>query len=102
MKRPPPQMFRVRIASHDVPPRWRIKAQTFKLTAPSADFASDRAVKWVHSDARVPPMRRFVRRSLEFTTATAMGAATVSTIEVAPALRASPTGQLELFGRQAA
>ena len=80
VKRLPPPMYRVRITAHDVPPRWRIETQTVKLPAPSADFACDRAVKWVHSDARLPPLRRFVRHSLEFTTATPVGEASVTTI----------------------
>ena len=91
-RRLPLPMYRVRMIAHDVPPRWRIKAQTTELSAPNADFACDRAVKWVHANAHVPPMRRFIRHSLEFTTATRMGEATVSTIATKPA-----NDQLALF-----
>ena len=68
-----PPMWSVKILAHDVPPRWHVQAQAVTLSAPNADFASDRAVKWVHSDAGVPPMRRFVRHSLGFATAKRVG-----------------------------
>jgi hypothetical protein len=89
MARPrwPVPTYRVRIGAHDVPPRWRIEARTFKLPASSADAACLRGVRWTHSDAGVPCWKPCVRRSLTFTTAEALSPTTEDqTVHATPLL----------------
>jgi hypothetical protein len=82
-RRPLPT-FRVRIDAHDVPPRWRIEAHTVELTAPDADAAALRVVRWAQADAGVPPWWPCVRHSLTFTTAKAPPTAEDQTVHATP------------------
>jgi len=65
----PLRTWRVQIAAHDVPPRWRIPAQTVRLPADSADDARLFAVRTAHRAAGVPPWRPCVRESMRHATA---------------------------------
>jgi hypothetical protein len=64
-----PPLHRVRIAAHDVPPRWRIDAQTITLPAPSAESAIEAAIGQAQRAAGLPPWRPCRRASLPFVTA---------------------------------
>lgn len=95
--RPPAQMWMVEIKRHPVKPRWIVPARTATVPSPTGDFACKQVIRWAHADVGIPPWRPCVRESLIHTTATPVGEASVTTIATR-----TPSGQLELFGRQAA
>ena len=55
-------MWEVRIAAHDVAPRFRVPARTFTLGG-SHQHAKLRAIQWAHADAGVPPWKPCIRES---------------------------------------
>jgi hypothetical protein len=62
------------------------------VPAPSTTWACAQVVKWAHADASVPPMKRFVRASMQYATATPLRSQTVPEINVDPR-----NEQLQLF-----
>ncbi|HME02088.1 MAG TPA: hypothetical protein VKG38_03535 [Solirubrobacteraceae bacterium] len=87
-----PPLWKVKIARHAVMQRWIIRAQSCKLPAPSFDYACTQVIRWAHADAGIPPWKPCVRESLAHTTATRLGAASVTTTAGNPS-----TAQLVLF-----
>jgi hypothetical protein len=62
-------MYRVTIEAHDIPPRWRVPAQTIEVGASTAEIACRAVVRFAHRDAGVPPLRSMLALSLEHTIA---------------------------------
>src|ERR1700690_1038548 len=69
----PPLQWRVELAAHDLPPRWRVPARTARLPAVSAESACLRVIRWAHSDIGAPPWRPCTRLSMRFATAKRCG-----------------------------
>jgi len=63
-ERRPSPMWKVTIAGHDVPPRWRVPAWTVTLGASTGDAACAQVVRWAHRDAGVAPLRSLLAVSL--------------------------------------
>lgn len=61
-----PPLHRVRIVSHDVPPRWHVPAQTLDLPAVSVASAIEQAVGIAQRAAGCPPWRPCRRASLPY------------------------------------
>lgn len=70
MARPTRNLWRVAIRAHEIPPRWSVPKCVYELGSGSSEYAANRAVKWAHSDAGVPPLRSLVALSLEHVTIT--------------------------------
>ena len=65
--------WRVTIAGHDVPPRWRVERQTVKLCAVDATAARVTATRAAQIVAQVPPVRSLRAITYRHTTATPLG-----------------------------
>jgi hypothetical protein len=66
----------VRIAAHDVPPRWHDPAQTLDVPAPSAESAIEAAIGQAQRAAGCPPWLPCRRSSLPFVMAEPLEMAT--------------------------
>jgi hypothetical protein len=62
-------LFKVVVAKHAVAPRWVIPDRRFTIPAYDCAGACRTAVRWSHADAKVPPWRPCVERTLMFTNA---------------------------------
>lgn len=65
--------FRVLIAPHDIPPRFRIEEQERLVYAADSRLARKYAIRSAHRDAEIPPLRSLLRVSWPYATATALG-----------------------------
>ena len=65
--------WRVTVAEHDVPPRWRIERQTVKVCAVDATAARVTATRSAQIAAQVPPVRSLRAITYRHTTATPLG-----------------------------
>ena len=70
--RPLPPMWRVTLARH-TGERRIVPGRTARLPAVDAEDACLTVIRWTHGEVGVPPMKRCVRHSLQFATATRTG-----------------------------